>query len=176
LRRIYSVRAGLALAWAFALVLAGGELRGATTALLIAYPAIDVAASLLDARDTHTRVQWLNASIGVAALAGLAVATAHDAAAVLRVFGAWALVSGAVQLGVALARRRTTPGQLPMILSGGISVVAGAAFVAMAGADDPKLTNLAGYATLGAVFYLVSAWGLRSATPPRPTNGIIEGA
>jgi uncharacterized membrane protein HdeD (DUF308 family) len=166
-QRIYTVRAGLALAWALALVLAGSELRGATTALLIAYPAIDVVASLVDARDMRTRVQWLNAAISAAAVAGVAVAAGHDdAQAVLWVFGAWALVSGAVQLGVALVRRRRLAGQLPMILSGGISTIAGVGFLSMASADDPKFTTLAGYATLGAIFYLVSAWGQRRPAQP----------
>ncbi len=159
LPRIYVIRAGFALAWAVALALAGGDLGGATTALLIAYPAIDVVASLADARATRLPVQWLNAGISAVALIAIAVATGQDTAAVLRVFGAWALVSGAVQLGVALIRRRRVPGQLPMILSGGISVIAGVAFVSMASADDPKVTNLAGYATLGAIFYLVAARG-----------------
>jgi uncharacterized membrane protein HdeD (DUF308 family) len=159
LPEIYVVRAGVALAWAVALLVAGGDLGGATTALLIAYPAIDVVASLADARATRLPVQWVNAGLSAAALVAIAVATGHDAAAVLRVFGAWALVSGAIQLAVALQRRRRVPGQWPMMLSGGISVLAGVGFASMASADDPKLTNLAGYATLGAIFYLIAARG-----------------
>jgi uncharacterized membrane protein HdeD (DUF308 family) len=161
LRRIALVRGAIALAWAVALVLAGGHLGGATTALVIAYPAIDVVASLADARDTRTAVQWLNATISAAALIALAVATTASTEATLRVFGAWALISGAVQLAVALHRRRRVPGQLAMMLSGGISVLAGVAFVSMASADDASLSGLAGYATLGAVFYGVSAWRLQ---------------
>jgi hypothetical protein len=44
-----------------------------------------------------------------------------------------------------------------MILSGGISVLAGASFIAMASRDDASLTSLAGYAVLGGVFFLISA-------------------
>jgi hypothetical protein len=44
-----------------------------------------------------------------------------------------------------------------MILSGGISMLAGLSFVAGASAADPKLTNIAGYAVLGGIFFLVSA-------------------
>lgn len=44
-----------------------------------------------------------------------------------------------------------------MIASGAISTLAGASFFAQAGADDASLTNLAGYAFLGGVFFLVSA-------------------
>jgi uncharacterized membrane protein HdeD (DUF308 family) len=72
------------------------------------------------------------------------------------VWGAWAVLAGVVQLVVALRRRRLG-GQWAMILSGGISTVAGASFIAMASGDDPSLTSLAGYAVLGGVFFLISA-------------------
>jgi uncharacterized membrane protein HdeD (DUF308 family) len=172
LRHIYAVRALFALVWAAGLVIAGGELGGATTVLVIAYPAIDVLASLADARATRLPVQWLNAGISAAALIAIAVATGEDTATVLRVFGAWALVSGAVQLAVALNRRRRVPGQLPMILSGAISTLAGIGFVSMASADDPTLTNLAGYATLGAIFYLVAARGTGGVVAPHANSEI----
>jgi hypothetical protein len=44
-----------------------------------------------------------------------------------------------------------------MILSGGISVLAGASFVVSAGADDPVLTSAIGYAVPGGIFFLISA-------------------
>ncbi len=44
-----------------------------------------------------------------------------------------------------------------MMLSGGISVLAGTQFFLGASASDPELTNLAGYAVLGGIFFLVSA-------------------
>ncbi|CAM5723214.1 hypothetical protein SFUMM280S_07855 [Streptomyces fumanus] len=66
----------------------------------------------------------------------------------LRVWGAWAVVAGLVQLIVAVPRRKLG-GQWPMILSGGISVLAGGSFIASAGADDPALTSAVGYAVPG---------------------------
>ena len=48
-------------------------------------------------------------------------------------------------------------GSKPMILSGGISVLAGGSFIAGASAADPSLANIAGYAVLGGIFFLVSA-------------------
>ena len=48
-----------------------------------------------------------------------------------------------------------------MILSGGISVVAGTGFIVQAGGPKPSLTSLAGYATLGGIFFLISAIRLR---------------
>ena len=44
-----------------------------------------------------------------------------------------------------------------MIISGGISVLAGASFVVSASADDPALGGAAGYAVPGAVFFLIAA-------------------
>jgi hypothetical protein len=58
---------------------------------------------------------------------------------------------------IVAVRRRTMGGQWPMILSGGISVLAGANFVIGASAANPSLSNVAGYAVLGGIFFLVSA-------------------
>lgn len=49
-----------------------------------------------------------------------------------------------------------------MILSGGSSTIAGSSFILMAGGPDASLTTLAGYAVLGGVFFLISAFGLHS--------------
>ena len=86
--------------------------------------------------------------------------TSADAGTTLAVFGVWALVSGALQLGTAAMRRRAGSRELPMIVSGAISAVAGLSFVAGSSQDVPHLTNLAAYAGLGAVLYLV--WAARA--------------
>lgn len=75
---------------------------------------------------------------------------------VLRVWGAWAIVSGLVQLAVGVGRRELG-GQWAMIASGAISALAGTSFVLQAARPDASLLNLAGYAVLGGVFFLVSA-------------------
>jgi len=90
------------------------------------------------------------------AAVGLALAATSGIPAVLRVFGAWAVISGVVQLIVAVRRRRLG-GQAAMILSGGLSAVVGASFVVMAAKDNPMLAGVAGYAVGGAVFFLISA-------------------
>lgn len=151
-------RAALALLWAVALVLAVGD-RVPTTAsevpvaaalLLSAYPLIDAVSSFIEAR-------WVNGALSTLAAAGLAVATfAGDAGAALLVFGAWAVVSGGLQLALALRRRDGWP----MIISGGLSTLAGVSFLAASGQDDANLAMLAGYAAVGAVLYLV--WAVRS--------------
>ena len=73
------------------------------------------------------------------------------------VFGAWATLSGLLQLATAV-RRRKAGAQWAMILSGAQSALVGGFFIAQAHMPIPEsLKTLAGYATLGAVYFLVSA-------------------
>ncbi|MEV5840417.1 hypothetical protein AB0M32_00440 [Streptomyces sp. NPDC051985] len=168
LRRLYVIRFAFAIAWAALLLVAGSELTVAARLLLFVYPAFDVAAAVVDARSARAAgpVRGLYANMAVSALAavGVAVAGASGVADVLRVWGAWAVVSGLVQLLVGVARR-PMGGQWAMIVSGGISVLAGASFIRSASQDAPSLTALAGYATLGGIFFLVSAFRLSRSTP-----------
>jgi uncharacterized membrane protein HdeD (DUF308 family) len=98
----------------------------------------------------------VNMAISLLAAIGLGIAASSGVPAVLRIWGAWAIIAGLIQLIVALTRRKLG-GQWPMILSGGISVLAGANFVISAAAPNPSLTTVAGYAVLGGIFFLVSA-------------------
>ncbi|XUL93113.1 hypothetical protein ACQ86D_46380 [Streptomyces galilaeus] len=163
LRRLYVIRFVFAAAWAVLLLLSGSDLTVATRLLLFLYPAFDVVAAVVDARSARADrlVKGLYTNIAVSSLAavGVAVASASGVADVLRVWGAWAVVSGLVQLLVGVARR-PMGGQWAMIASGGISVLAGGNFLRSASQDDPSLTTLAGYATLGGIFFLVSAFRL----------------
>jgi uncharacterized membrane protein HdeD (DUF308 family) len=156
LRRLYFARFGFAVVWAGVLALAASELGVAAGVLLVLYPLVDVAAAVVDARASGARELVLNIVISSLAALGLALAATSGIPAALRVWGAWAVLAGIVQLIVAL-RRRQLGGQWAMILSGGISVLAGASFIAMASRDDASLTSLAGYAVLGGVFFLISA-------------------
>ena len=168
LRRIAQARAVAALVWAAGLVtVLGGDPDAAASVptvaalLLVAYPLIDALSSAVEARRTRSRLAIVNGLISLSASIGLAVATATaDAGATLAVFGVWAIVSGVLLLGAALVRRRAGSRELPMILSGGLSTLAGLSFVAGATQDIAHLTMLAGYATAGAVLYLV--WAARA--------------
>ncbi|WP_236796271.1 hypothetical protein [Amycolatopsis sp. GM8] len=160
LQRLYFVRFAFALVWAGLLIATASTLNPFSVALLVLYPAFDVAAAVVDARSAQGTNPvpglYANVVISLLAAAGLAYATMSGIPGVLRVWGTWAVVSGLVQLGVGTARRRLG-GQWPMILSGAISVLAGAFFVAQAGQNGAGLSTLAGYATLGGIFFLVSA-------------------
>jgi uncharacterized membrane protein HdeD (DUF308 family) len=156
LRRLYFARFGFAVVWAGVLALTASELNVAAGVLLVLYPLVDVAAAVVDSRASGARALVLNIVISSLAALGLALAATSGIPAALRVWGAWAVLAGIVQLIVALRRRRLG-GQWAMILSGGISVLAGASFIAMASRDDASLTSLAGYAVLGGVFFAISA-------------------
>ena len=176
LQRIAIVRALLALVWAAALVIAVGDHVPSTTsdvpvaaaALLASYPAIDVVASIAATLGTDAcgRVLRINAAISALAVAAIGVtAFGADAGATLAAFGAWAAVSGAIQLGVAIHRAWAGGRQLPMIVSGGLSTIAGISFLAASGMDDAHLATVGGYMALGGLLYLL--WAHRSRTVPR---------
>lgn len=158
LRRLYLARFGFALVWAVLLYLTASNGSPLAAVLLVLYPVFDVAAAVVDVRSQRVRSAGLVVNITVSTLAaiGLAVALASGAPAALRVWGAWALVAGVVQLVVAVGRRRLG-GQWAMIVSGALSVVAGTAFVVQSFAPGASLVTVAGYALLGGVFFLVSA-------------------
>ncbi|WP_326626780.1 hypothetical protein OIE67_30225 [Nonomuraea fuscirosea] len=160
LRRLYLARFGFALVWAVLLFLTASDLGPVSSTLLVIYPLFDVAAAVVDARSSRATgspaVLYVNIAVSTLAGVGLVFAVTSGIPAVLRVWGAWAVVSGLVQLIVGIGRRRLN-GQWPMIISGTISMLAGASFVLRAGGDGASLTNLAVYALLGGVFFLVSA-------------------
>ncbi|MFD5091328.1 hypothetical protein ACFWMR_12050 [Amycolatopsis thailandensis] len=160
LRRLYFVRFGFALVWAGLLFTSASKLGPISVALLVLYPLFDVVAALVDLRTSRDPKSalglYVNIAISGLAGIGLAIAVTSGIPAVLRVWGAWAVVSGLVQLVVGVGRRKLG-GQGAMIASGAISTVAGTSFVLQAAQPDASLVNLAGYAALGGLFFLVSA-------------------
>jgi uncharacterized membrane protein HdeD (DUF308 family) len=160
LRRLYLVRFAFALVWAVLLFATATELGPLSVALLVLYPLFDVAAAVVDARSSRAtraaRGLYVNIAVSSLTAIGLAVAASSGIPAVLRVWGAWAILAGVVQLVVGLGRRRLG-GQWPMIISGGVSTLAGSSFILQAGAADASLRSLAGYALLGGILFLISA-------------------
>ncbi|MFB9659753.1 hypothetical protein ACFQS3_08295 [Glycomyces mayteni] len=158
LRNLYYVRFAFAAVWAGLLVASGAEIGALGAALLVLYPLFDVAAAVVDFRSSiENRVLlYFNMGLSLLAAIGLGFAAASGLPAVLRVWGVWAITAGVVQLVVAI-RRRGLGGQWPQILSGAISTVAGTGFILMSGGDAAALTGVAGYATVGGLFFLASA-------------------
>nr|WP_307544682.1 hypothetical protein [Streptomyces sp. V3I8] len=161
LRKLYFVRFAFAAVWAALLFATADTLGPVSVTLLVVYPLFDVAAAVVDVRSARTNggtapALLVNIAISSLTVVALAVAATSGIPAVLRVWGIWAVAAGVVQL-IAGALRRKLGGQWPMIASGAVSTLAGTSFFASAGGDDASLTNLAGYAFLGGVFFLVSA-------------------
>lgn len=160
LRRLYFVRFGFAIVWALVMFTTPKHLGPLAATLLVVYPLFDAAAAVVDARASRvTKAPTLlvvNIAVSLLAAVGLAFADASGIPAVLRVWGVWAIVAGLIQLLVGVGRR-AMGGQWPMIISGGISVLAGGSFIAAASAHNPALTAAIGYAIPGAVFFLISA-------------------
>jgi uncharacterized membrane protein HdeD (DUF308 family) len=165
LRRLYLTRFGFAIVWAVLLLVSTVALRGAgplgalTIVLLILYPLFDLASAVVDRRSSRaTRPSALlvvNMVLSLLAVIGLIFAVMSGTGAVLLVWGLWAITAGLVQLVVAIGRR-ALGGQWPMVLSGGISVLAGGGFLAQSQAGG-SVTGIAGYAVLGGIFFLISA-------------------
>lgn len=179
LRRIANIRAVAALAWAVALFVAAGshaprataDLAVGVAALLASYPLIDVIASLSTARaDRASRlVMSINAAVSTAAVVAIAATGfGSDARSTVVSFGAWGVVSGLIQLGVAIHRRRSSGGQLPLIVSGGLSAIAGISFIAQSGASHAHVTTLGGYMALGALLFVL--WAFRERAQARSAD------
>lgn len=170
LRTLYFVRFGFAIAWAVLTVVLATTLSPGAVALLVIYPLFDVAAAVVDFRSSGTARPkaplHINMGLSLLAAIGLAFAAGSGIPGVLRVWGLWAITAGIVQLIVAVLRHRLG-GQWAMSLSGGISVIAGSGFLLMAGKPNPSLTSIAGYATLGGIFFLISAIRLHQAAEHR---------
>ncbi|WP_333773487.1 hypothetical protein [Streptomyces sp. IBSBF 3136] len=167
LRRLYLLRFAFAVVWA-ALVLASAHtLDPLSATLLVIYPSFDVVCAVIDARSAKAnrgpvRGLYANMAISTLTAAGLIAAATSGIPAVLRVWGAWAITAGLVQLIIGVLRRGMA-GHWPMIASGAISTLAGASFIAQAAKSDASLSALAGYAFLGGVFFLISALRLGQA-------------
>jgi len=161
LRRLYFIRFAFAVIWA-GLVFATATMAGPVlTALLVVYPLFDAGAVLWQLRanpdsQRSKAAEWINVVVSVIVAIALGVTSTISIAAALAVWGAWAIGAGIPQL-IAAIRNRRSGGQVPQMLSGGISVFAGSGFLfqGLQGADN--IAGVAGYATLGAIFFLVSA-------------------
>lgn len=161
LRRLYFVRFGFAVVWAALLFLTGGVAGPFLTILLIVYPLFDAASVAWqiraegDGRGAKVS-EWINVIVSVLVAVALGWASTISTSVALTVWGVWAISAGVPQLITAIRNRRSG-GQVPQMLSGGISLFAGSAFVAQGLQGSGMIAGVAGYALLGAVFFLISA-------------------
>jgi len=164
LRRLYFIRAAFSVSWVILISLFAKTSIGITSILLVIYPAWDLIATFGDIRANQNSPsktpQYVNAVISLVTTIAVGLALQKGVPETLIVFGAWAILTGFIQLVLGLQRRRLLGGQWPMILSGGQSVIAGVSFIIMAHAPTMGIINLAGYAAFGAFYYVLSAFRL----------------
>ena len=162
LRTYYFTRAAVSAGW-IVLVLAIGRANPMIAAvLLVAYPAWDALANYLDAQNSgglrSNLSQALNMAVSVLTAIAVAIALGISMNAVFVVFGAWATLSGALQLFTAVRRWSSAGAQWVMVLSGAQSALAGVFFILMARAPTaPEIAGIAGYVGFGAFYFLLSA-------------------
>jgi uncharacterized membrane protein HdeD (DUF308 family) len=181
LRRLYFVRFAFAILWAIALTLTASTLNPVSITLLVLYPVFDLAAAVWDYRSSRAvkpaPTLYVNMALSLLTAIGLGVAVTSGASKALIVWGAWAITAGAVQLILGILRRRMG-GQVFMMLSGGISVLAGAGFVSQGLKSGTSVSSLAGYAVLGGIFFLLSALRLgrtaKAARAADTSNGVAR--
>lgn len=162
LQRYYFLRAGVSIAWIALAVLVGRHNPAAAAVLLVLYPTWDAVANYIDARRSgglgNNPTQLLNVVVSIVTALAIGWALTLGMAATLKVFGAWAIFSGVLQLATAVRRWKRSGGQWVMILSGAQSAAAGAFFFKQAGSGMPlDITTVAPYAGLGAFYFLLSA-------------------
>ena len=162
LKLYYFTRTAFSAAWVAAAFTVGQHSLTIAAVLLVVYPAWDAAANYFDASRSgglaQNRTQAINVVVSLATTLAVVVALQMSMNWVLAVFGAWAILSGLLQLGTAVRRWKSYGAQWAMILSGGQSALAGVFFIVQARMPmPPSITSVAGYAAVGAFYFLVSA-------------------
>ncbi|MFD5224479.1 hypothetical protein ACFWHT_02550 [Microbacterium sp. NPDC058342] len=164
LRKLYFTRFAFAILWVgivFATSASASEPSALLTTLLVLYPLFDAAAVLWQLRadpdkERPKAAEWTNVVASAAVAVALGVVSSISVAGAVAVWGLWAIVAGVPQF-VAAIRNRRSGGQVAQMLSGGISVLAGAAFLFQGLQGGGMISGPAGYAGVGAVFFLISA-------------------
>lgn len=161
LRTLYFVRAAFSIIWVILVAMFAKTSFSIASALLIIYPAWDVIGTIFDIRanskSTSKTPQYVNAAISVITTVAVGLALQKGVPEALIVFGVWAILTGAIQLTLAIKRRKLLGGQWPMIISGGQSIIGGTSFILLAHDPTMGIASLAGYAAFGAFYYILAA-------------------
>ncbi|SMG23216.1 DUF308 domain-containing protein [Paraburkholderia susongensis] len=162
LRSYYFVRAAFSAIWVALAFSIGKQGTASVAVLLVIYPAWDALANFIDmSRSGGTdknRTQAINIAVSAVTTVAVLLALSIGMPAVLVIFGVWAILSGLLQLATAVRRWKDLGAQWAMILSGAQSALAGAFFIIQSGASTPPaIFKIAGYAAVGAVYFLISA-------------------
>jgi uncharacterized membrane protein HdeD (DUF308 family) len=162
LKSYYFARAAFSIVWVAAVLTLLDRSSAIVDGLLLAYPAWDAAANLVDARHNggvkRNPTQLLNVAISGIATAAVAAALTISMNAVLGVFGVWAALAGLLQLATGVRRWKSVGAQWSMVLSGAQSTFAGIMFLVKSNAAEvPGPEAIAPYAAFGAFYFLIAA-------------------
>jgi hypothetical protein len=162
LKHYYFIRTAFSAIWVALAFSIGQHSPVGAAVLLVVYPAWDALANYVDMSRSggmaENRTQATNVLISVLTAVAVIMAWTVNMNGVLGVFGVWAILAGLLQLGTAVRRWKRFGAQWAMILSGGQSALAGTFFIVQAHAPmPPAIAKVAGYAAVGAVYFLVSA-------------------
>ncbi|ACC74928.1 DUF308 domain-containing protein [Paraburkholderia phymatum] len=160
LTRYYFARTAFSAVWVALAISIGERFPIVAAALLVVYPAWDALANYIDASRSggmaENRTQAMSVVISLATTVAVIAALRWNC--VLGIFGMWAVLAGLLQLATAVRRWQHLGAQWAMILSGGQSALAGVFFLLQARMPLQLATGrVAGYAAVGAVYFLVSA-------------------
>ncbi|MFM0034945.1 DUF308 domain-containing protein [Paraburkholderia strydomiana] len=162
LKSYYSVRAAFSAIWVVLAFSIGKQATAGVAVLLVIYPAWDALANFIDmSRSGGTgknRTQAINIAVSAVTAVAVVLELSIGAPPILVIFGVWAILSGLLQLATAVRRWKDLGAQWAMILSGAQSALAGAFFIIQSGASTPPaIFKIAGYAAVGAAYFLISA-------------------
>lgn len=161
LRKLYFTRTGFSFVWFILVTVFSKTNADFANILLIIYPVWDVIATYFDIKANPATVsktpQLVNIVIGSVTTIAVILALKTGIPEALMVFGAWAILTGLIQLILGLKRRKALGGQWPMIISGGQSMIGGTSFILLAHSPTMGIASLAGYAAFGGFYFLLSA-------------------
>lgn len=161
LRKLYFTRVAFSILWIILVVTLGKTNNTLATILFIIYPAWDVIATFIDINanpaTSNKTPQYVNAGISTLTAIAVILSLQKGIPEALMVFGAWAFLTGLIQLVLGLRRKKHFEGQWPMIISGGQSMLAGVFIIATAHAPNQGVFSLAGYSAFGAFYFALSA-------------------
>jgi len=165
LKRYYYMRALFSIVWVTVALRVGTKVPALAALLLVVYPAWDAIANWIDATRSgglaRNPAQRMNFWVSCVTAVAVAAAWSSGMGAVIAVIGAWAVVSGLLQLSTAVRRWKHHGAQWAMILSGAQSALAGGFFIAQSRMETPpSIANVAGYAGFGALYFLISGISL----------------
>lgn len=167
LSKLYFIRASFSVVWVILVFAFAKDNQKFASFLFVIYPLWDAVATFLDIKSSSPGAsktpQYVNAVISVITTIAVVLALQKSIPDALIVFGIWAILTGLIQLILALKRRKEFGGQWPMIVSGGQSMLGGSSFIILAHAPTSGINSLAGYAAFGAFYFLLAAFRLTKA-------------